>query len=160
VGDGKSILTWYYEAVDLQTYLSGKSGNGLHTLFVDYYIYYDSAPSGTIVKGGCGSDNSRASLAALGVTFGHPPTNFSAACNVTLKDLNGKNALPFRTLQHEWSHSYGIDFDPYTFSLNNPSRCQTDCIMLGDYMDDSIPRTNVWCDRCKEIVKESRTKWN
>jgi hypothetical protein len=159
VGDGKSILTWYYEAVDLQTYLSGKSGNGLHTLFVDYYIYYDSAPSGTIVKGGCGSDGSHASLAALGVTFGHPPTNFSAACNVTLKDLNGTNALPFRTLQHEWSHSYGIDFDPYSSSYTG-TPCIGFCIMMGDYMSDNSTQDNVWCDRCKKIVKESRTKWN
>jgi hypothetical protein len=156
--DHGSLLKKYYEAVDLQNYLSGKSGSGLHTLFVDYYIYYTYAKSGAIIKGGCVSDSSRVSIGALG-TSNATSANHTAVSSVTLKDRNGVDALPFRILQHEWSHSYGIDFDPYNFSIGDLERCQGLCIMMGDYMNFSSAQNSVWCDRCNNIIQKNRNNW-
>ena len=158
-----SILKDYYEAVDLQNYLLGKSGNGLHTLFVDYYFYPGVSLSGNFIKEGCitQSGSPDVNKGALGLTFGNPgpPNNYSAVCSTTLKDRNGTNVLPFRTLQHEWSHSYGATIDSYDLGKGDPDKCKPPCIMNGDYMDDDTPQPSVWCERCKNIVQANRTKW-
>jgi hypothetical protein len=145
--NGFGILKKYYETDNIKflQYVNN-SGYGLHTLFVDYYVH------------GSGCD-----ITALGVTY--PSGNHVIFCSEYMRHpgFDDRWCYPFRVLQHEWSHCYGVDFDPYNFSTNDPRRCQSRCIMMGDFMNENdgyVKIENVWCSRCKNIIQGNRTKWD
>ena len=124
-------------------------GKGLNTLIIDYYLHSD----------GCGRT-------ALGVTFFDSAGNISNNSVVCGRELRHPGfddmfCIPFRTLTHEWSHSYGAE-DFYELKDNNPEKCKGRCIMKGDYIDKALydyERSKVWCDRCISTIQVNINNW-
>jgi len=129
----------FYEVNDLRDYLLSRriSTTGLHTLFVEGYMYNE----------GCDSQ-------ILGMASSADPNN-TLVSSSTLPVMGFPNpSIPMRTLQHEWSHSYGIFFEPA-----NTSPCLEPCIMMGAWSNDSSSRGDVWCTRCRNIIHSHRSSW-
>ena len=145
---GIGTLTKYYdiELIGTQFFNSlNNGGKGLNTLFVDYYLYL----------GGC-------QKCALGFAYLERPSDV-IVCSRDLQHpgFNNQTFLSFRVLQHEWTHSYGLDFDPYEYkdTVGDARKCQGDCIMMADYCDNVRDLDNVWCYRCKRTIQTNLKIW-
>ena len=77
-----------------------------------------------------------------------------------IPEVGWKTFLPVRTAQHEWSHSFGITWDPYHYHEGHPRSCPGDCIMMLHYVDEPFPFSNIWCRRCSDIIQGNRGRFS
>jgi len=117
-----------------------KGGTGLRTLYFDGLLHL-----------GCNF--------AAGLTDEEAPYKVTLVSSTPQTIVPGdasSKVIPLRATQHEWSHSYGIDFDPYLFNENDPRLCKTPCIMNKSYRIDPREYDSVWCERCKDLIWSHR----
>ena len=117
--------------------VTNNSTSGLHTLFFDGVLYLTCNPPGGYM--GAAQFNH--------VLVTSTDEHFHAM---------GVDFIPKRVAQHEWSHSYGIHFEPWV-----TSPCTQRCIMMGEWSDDPSEVSNIWCRRCRDIIlpNQTRTTW-
>jgi len=118
-----------------------KGGTGLRTLYFDGLLHL-----------GCNF--------AAGLTDEEAPykvTLVSSTPQTTIPGDDSSRVIPLRATQHEWSHSYGIDFDPYLLPVGHQKRCPAPCIMMKTYQNNPEYQDSVWCDRCRDIIWAHRT---
>ena len=80
--------------------------------------------------------------------------------NVTIASSSGRTGttnqiewLSVRTVQHEWSHSYGA----YDSATNPGGPCLSYCIMVANWLNVTQAVYNVWCERCRQTILNNRT---
>ncbi|MCL2367337.1 MAG: fibronectin type III domain-containing protein, partial [Oscillospiraceae bacterium] len=116
--------------------LSAQAGSaaGLHTMFF----------AGTLcsTRGGSHSSNVFGAANAIGG-------------NLVVNTSSRHDMLPFRVLQHEWSHSYGA-IDNYN-DFEGMCTPRQSCIMRGNFVDTSEDLRNVWCSACRQVIRENQS---
>jgi len=111
---------------------TGLSHIGLHTMFFDGTLANPCSPDG-----------------ALGLMAPAPNNNHTLVTTMQLP-MSGRQWIPLRILQHEWTHSYAVFHCP-----------DYECIMNRGYIYSNISfsMNNVWCYLCANTVRSRSTSW-